>query len=286
MAGGLIECVPNFSEGRNLEIVEAIGDACRSVTGVRVLRTESDADHNRSVITFAGELQAVRQAALNGVAEAVRRIDLTTHFGVHPRIGAADVVPFVPLEGVTLDECAVLAHDVGREIWETLRVPVYFYAAAARSPERAPLEKVRRGHLLPDLGGPALHPTAGACVVGARKILIAFNVVLNTADVSVARAVSRKIRASSGGLPYLKALGFLLESRNLAQVSMNLTDYEQTPLHAVFEAVSLEAHAHGAEILESEIVGLVPRRAIDEAAMRFLEHGNFHPGLIIENALK
>jgi len=252
---------------------------------VRVLRSESDPDHNRSVITFAGTPEAVRQAALRGIAEAVKRIDLTKHSGVHPRIGAADVVPFVPLEGVTLDECAALARDVGREVWETLHVPVYFYEAAAASPERAPLEKLRAGRLSPDLGGPALHPTAGACIIGARKILIAFNIVLNTADVAIAGAIAKKVRASSGGFRFVKALGLPLASRNLAQVSMNLTDYEQTPLHTVFEAVAAEAHACGVEIVESEIVGLVPAKALDQAAAHFLKCRNFHPGLVIENAL-
>ncbi len=282
----LIECVPNFSEGRNTETVRAIAESIESVAGVHLLRTESDPDHNRSVITFAGAPEAVRHAAFQGIAEAVRRIDLSQHSGVHPRIGAADVVPFVPWENVTLEECAALAHDLGRQVWETLGVPVYFYEAAARSPERVPLETIRRGHLLPDLGGPALHPTAGACVIGARKILIAFNLVLDTADVSIARAIARKVRASSGGLPYVKALGLLLGSRNLAQVSINLTDYEKTPLHAVFKAVAAEAHALGAGILESEIVGLVPRKAIEQVAAQFLKGGNFHPRLILENALR
>ena len=281
----LIECVPNFSEGRNAQTVDAIGQAIASVAQVRVLRSETDADHNRSVITFAGTPEAVRQAALRGIAEAVQRIDLSTHSGVHPRIGAADVVPFVPLEGVTLEECAALAHDVGREVWETLRVPVYFYEAAARSSDRAPLEKLRAGHLAPDLGGPALHPTAGACVIGARKILIAFNIVLNTADLSIARAIAKKIRASSGGFRFVKALGLLLASRNLAQVSLNLTDYEQTPLHLVFEAVAAEALALGLEIVDTEIIGLVPAKALEEAAAHFLRCRNFHSGLVIENAL-
>ncbi|HME09772.1 MAG TPA: glutamate formimidoyltransferase [Bryobacteraceae bacterium] len=281
----LIECVPNFSEGRNPETVRAIAESIARVAGVKVLRTETDPDHNRCVITFAGTPEGVREAAFVGVAEAARRIDLNRHSGVHPRTGAADVVPFVPLEGVTLNECADMAHDVGRQVWETLGIPVYFYEAAALSPERVPLETIRRGHLAPDLGGPALHPTAGACAIGARKILIAFNLVLNTAEVSIARAIARKIRASSGGLAYVKALGLFLASRNLAQVSINLTDYEQTPLHAVFEAVAGEARALGAGILESEIIGLLPRQAMEQAAAHFLKCGNFHSGLIIENAL-
>jgi glutamate formiminotransferase len=285
MTRRLIECVPNFSEGRNRQTIDAIARAISSVAGISVLRTEADPDHHRSVITFVGAPEPVRQAALSGIAEAVRRIDLRTHSGIHPRIGAADVVPLVPLEGVTLEECATIARDLGSEVWATLGVPVFFYEAAARSPERVSLEAIRRGGMLPDLGGPALHPTAGACVIGARKILIAFNIVLNTADVTIARSIARKIRASSGGLPYVKALGLLLPSRNLAQVSMNLTDYEKTPLQVVFEAVDAEACAQGVEILESELIGLAPQNAIEQGAADRFKCRNFHSGLVIENAL-
>jgi glutamate formiminotransferase len=282
----LIECVPNFSEGRNPETVAAIAGAMASAPGVRILRSEMDPDHHRSVITCAGPPEAVREGALRGIAEAVRRIDLTSHSGVHPRIGVADVVPFVPLQGVSLEECAAIAREVGRQVWDTLGVPVYFYEAAALSPNRAKLETIRKGGLAPDLGGPALHPTAGACVLGARKILIAFNIVLDSPDLSVARAIARRIRASSGGLPYVKALGLRLPSRNLAQISINLTDYQQTPLHTVFEAVDTEARLHGVQLLESEIIGLLPANAIDAKTANFLKQGNFHPGLVIENALK
>jgi glutamate formiminotransferase len=282
----MIECVPNFSEGRNPKTLNAIEGAIASVAGIRVLRAEADPDHNRCVITFAGEPEPVRRAALLGIAEAVKRIDLNTHSGAHPRIGAADVVPFVPLEESTLDQCAALARSLGQEVWETLGVPVFFYEAAASSAERAPLEAIRRGNLLPDLGGPTLHPTAGACVIGARKVLIAFNIVLNTADVAIAKSIARKIRASSGGLPCVKALGLSLHTRNLAQVSMNLTDFERTPLHVVFQAADREARAHGVEVLESEIIGLVPRKAIEQAAAHFLKCEHFHSGLIIENALR
>jgi glutamate formiminotransferase len=285
MTSPLIECVPNFSEGRNRETVNAITRAIASVAGISVLRTEADPDHNRCVITFAGAPEPVRQAALSGITEAVRRIDLSAHSGIHPRIGAADVVPFVPLEGVSLEACAGIAHEVGREVWETLGVPVFFYEAAARSPERVPLEAIRRGGMLPDLGGPDLHPTAGACIIGARKILIAFNIVLNTEDITIARSIARKIRASSGGLPFVKALGLLLPSRNLVQVSINLTDYQQTPLHVVFEAVAAEARAQRVDILESELIGLAPQKALDQAAADRFKCRNFHSGLMIENAL-
>ena len=267
MAGPLIECVPNFSEGRNAQTVAAIEQAINSVTGIKLWRSEMDPDHNRSVITFTGPSDAVEQAALGAIRTAVERIDLRHHSGVHPRIGAADVVPFVPLKGVTLEDCARIAHRVGREVWETLHVPVYFYEAAASSPDRKPLENVRRGGfehpaLLPDLGGPALHPTAGACAIGARKLLLAFNINLDSQDLAIAKAIARKIRASSGGLPFVKAMGVPLASRKRVQVSMNLTDFEQTPLHRVYAAVCSEAATHGVAIAETQIVGMVPQKAL------------------------
>lgn len=266
MAGPLIECVPNFSEGRDRQTVQAIEHAIRSVPGVILLRSEMDPDHNRSVITFAGPPDAVAQGAVSGIAVAAERIDLRRHIGVHPRIGSADVVPFVPLENSTLEDCAAIAHRVGESVWNKLGVPVYFYEAAARSPERRALENVRRGGfehpaLLPDLGGPALHASAGACVIGARKLLIAFNVDLNTTDLSIAQAIARKIRASSGGLPSLKAMGVPLASRNLVQVSMNLTDFKQTSLLEAYDAVQKEASAHGITIAGTQIVGMVPQQA-------------------------
>jgi glutamate formiminotransferase len=268
VAHPLIECVPNFSEGRNQETLHAIDWAIRSVSGVMLLRSEMDPDHNRSVITFAGPPDAVAEGALRGIAAAVERIDLRHHNGVHPRIGAADVVPFVPLDGATLEDCAAVARRTGHAVWEKLGVPVYFYEAAASSPERAPLENVRRGGfehpaLTPDLGGPALHPSAGACAIGARKFLVAFNVNLNTTDLSIAKAIARKIRASSGGLPFVKAMGVPLASRNQVQVSMNLTDFEQTPLRQVYEAVNEEAFARGIPIAGTQIVGMIPRRAAE-----------------------
>jgi glutamate formiminotransferase/glutamate formiminotransferase/formiminotetrahydrofolate cyclodeaminase len=260
--------VPNFSEGRDAETVHAIEQAIRSVSGVMLLRSEMDPDHNRSVITFAGAPEAVAEGALCGIAAAVERIDLRRHHGVHPRIGAADVVPFVPLQGATLEDCAAIAHRTGEAVWTKLGIPVYFYEAAAVTAERAPLENVRRGgfehpSLAPDLGGPALHPSAGACAIGARKLLVAFNVNLNTTDLSVAKAIARKIRASSGGLPFVKAMGVPLLSRSLVQVSMNLTDFEQTPLRRAYEAVSQEASAQGVVIAGTQIVGLIPQQAAE-----------------------
>jgi len=268
VAQPLIECVPNFSEGRNAETVHAIEQAIREVSGVMLLRSEMDPDHNRSVITFAGPPDAVAEGALRGIAAAVERIDLRRHSGVHPRIGVADVVPFVPLHDATLEDCAAIAQRTGHAVWEQLGVPVYFYEAAAASPERAPLENVRRGGfehpaLTPDLGGPALHPSAGACAIGARKLLVAFNVNLNSTDLSIAKTIARKIRASSGGLPFVKAMGVPLASRNQVQVSMNLTDFEQTSLRQIYEAVNEEATAQGISIAGTQIVGMVSPRAAE-----------------------
>ena len=271
--------------------MRAIEDAIASSSGVVVLRSEMDTDHNRSVITFAGPPDAVSEGALRGIETAVERIDLRQHQGVHPRMGAADVVPFVPLEGATLADCVVIARQTGEKVWKRLGVPVYFYEAAAMSKDRRLLEKVRRGgfehpNMAPDLGGPALHPSAGACIIGARKILIAFNINLATDDVEVAREIARKIRASSGGMPFVKALGLPLAARGLAQVSMNLTDFEQTPLHVVFDAVAREAAARGVAIAGSEIIGLVPKKALEDAAAHYLKCENFESGLVLENRLR
>jgi glutamate formiminotransferase len=290
MAGQLIECVPNFSEGHDAAVVRAIEEAIASAPGVLMLRAELDADHNRSVITFAGPPDAVREGALRGITKAVERIDLRKHTGVHPRIGAADVVPFIPLEGATLADCVEISHRTGAAVWERLGVPVYFYEAAAKSPERERLENCRRGgfespNLAPDLGGPELHPTAGACVIGARNLLIAFNINLASADVGVARAIARKIRASSGGLPFVKAMGVRLASRGLAQVSMNLTNFERTGLDQAYNAVRAETDRVGVSIAGIEIVGLVPRKAIDMAAARDPWWKTFDPSLILENRL-
>jgi glutamate formiminotransferase len=292
----LIECVPNFSEGRDANVVDAIRDAIAGTPGVALLARESDADHNRSVITFAGAPEAVRAGAVRGIEQAVRRIDLTLHQGVHPRIGAADVVPFVPIAGVDLEECAEIAHEAGREVWERLRLPVYFYEAAALRPERRRLENVRRRgfHWLrdhtaehpPDVGGPELHPTAGAVAIGARKFLIAFNANLTTDDVEVARAIARKIRESSGGLPALKAIGVSLQSRRIAQVSMNLTDFERTGMREAFSAVQSEAARYGVGIASTEIVGLIPRRALDETTARLIKCENFSMDRVLEHRIE
>lgn len=298
MVEKLVECVPNFSEGRDPVKVRAIAGAIASVAGVLLLDTQSDPDHNRSVFTLAGPPEAVVEAAVRSAGAAVELIDLNHHEGVHPRIGALDVVPFVPLRGVTLEDCAQCAARAGEQIWQRYRVPVYLYEAAARRPDRVNLAAVRRGQFeglreevtlnpdrAPDIGGPRLHPTAGATAVGARKIMIACNVQLGTPDVAIARKIASKIRFSSGGLPHVKAMGVLLASRNLAQVSMNLTDFEQTPPHEVFEAVEREAAHYGVPVAGAEIIGLIPQKALDMAAGHDLQLENFHSGMILEHRL-
>ena len=298
MARQLVECVPNFSEGRDAAKMDAIVQAIVSVPEVVLLDRESDADHNRSVLTFVGPPAAVADAAFRAVEKAASLIDLTRQQGVHPRIGAADVVPFIPIEGVTLEDCVKLAERVGSEIWNRLQIPVYFYEAAARRPERVNLENIRRGQfeaLLeematvperhPDVGDPVCHPTAGAIVVGARKFLIAYNINLGTADVGIAKKIAKTIRFSSGGFRYVKSMGVALASRNLAQVSINLTDFEQTPMHLVFETVRREAERYGVPVVGSEIVGLIPRKALEMSAEYFLRYENFSPQLVLENRI-
>lgn len=295
----LVECVPNFSDGRDAAKLDAIVAAMRAVPGVLLLGRESDADHNRSVVTLAGEPEAVAEAAVRAVGKASEVIDLTSQKGAHPRVGATDVVPFVPIAGVSLDDCVALAKHVGREIWERYRIPVYLYEAAAQRPERANLANVRRGQFeglreevlrnpdrAPDIGEPRLHPTAGATVVGARKFLIAYNINLNTPDVEIAKRIAKTVRFSSGGLPCVKAMGVDLRSRNLAQVSMNLTDFEQTPVHRVFELVKREAERYGVSIAGSELIGFIPRRAIEMTAEFYLQIENFSSGRVLENRLE
>jgi glutamate formiminotransferase / formiminotetrahydrofolate cyclodeaminase len=291
----LVECVPNFSEGRNQGVVDAIIEAMK-VPGVYLLDRESDADHNRSVITLIGDAESVAEAAIRGVGKAAELIDLNQHQGAHPRMGAADVVPFIPIEGVTIEDCVALARRVGQEIWKRYQVPVFLYESAATHPDRQNLENIRRGQFeglreevrtnparRPDFGEARLHATAGATVVGARKALIAYNVFLNTQNVDVAKKIAKAIRFSSGGLRYVKAAGF--EVRGLAQVSMNLTDFEQTPIARAYEFVKREAARYGVMPLSSEIVGLIPKRALEDAAEWFLQVENFDSSLILENRL-
>jgi glutamate formiminotransferase len=289
----IVECVPNFSEGRDVGIVCAINQAIGSVVGVRVLDQTMDADHHRSVITFAGSPGAVVEAAVRGAAKAVETIDLNLHRGVHPRLGAVDVIPFVPIRGITMAECAAMAVRAGGEIWKRLALPVYLYGEGRRK-----LEDVRRGQFeglrnsvlvdesaRPDFGGPELHPTAGAAIVGARKVLIAFNVNLKTDDVTIANAIARTIRTSGGGFPNVKAIGLLLQSRRLAQVSMNLTDYEVTPPHVVFQAIGRQAAEYGVSVAGSEIIGLIPRQALETEGVN-LRIENYRPEMVLEYRLE
>ena len=291
----LVECVPNFSEGRNKAVVDAIVDAMK-IPGVSLLDREMDSDHNRCVITIVGDREAIAEAAIRGVGKASELIDLTKHQGAHPRIGASDVIPFIPIEGVTIEDCVAIARKVGEEIWKRFKIPVYLYESAATNPDRQNLENIRRGQFeglkedilvnparCPDFGDPRCHPTAGATVVGARKALIAYNVFLNTKDVDIAKKIAKAVRYSSGGLRYVKGAGF--EVRGLAQVSMNLTDFEQTPIARVFEFVKREAERYGVQPLSSEIVGLIPKKALEQAAEWFLQVENFDSSMILENRL-
>jgi glutamate formiminotransferase len=273
MSGAVVECVPNFSEGKDARRVEAIVAAMR-VEGVHLLDCSMDAAHNRSVVTVAGDPAAVVESAVRGAGKAAELIDLTRQQGVHPRIGAADVIPFVPISGIKLEQCALLARQAGLEIWRRFNVPVFFYEAAAARPDRANLEEVRRGQFeglleaggkdtsrRPDIGGPLIHPTAGACAVGARKFLVAYNIYFDSADVAMVRAVAREIRAASGGLKGVKAMGVLVHGR--AQLSMNITDFEVTPISQVFRAATALALRHKAAPVEGEIIGLLPEAACE-----------------------
>src|SRR5690242_3042703 len=295
MSSTLVQCVPNFSEGRDKSKVDAIVEAMK-IEGVYLLDREMDSDHNRCVITLVGDREETAEAAIRGVGKAAELIDLTEHQGAHPRMGAADVVPFIPIQGVTVEDCVAMARHVGEQIWKRYQIPVYLYEAAATTPERQNLENIRRGQYegiraeiatnpakKPDFGDPRVHPTAGATVVGARKFLIAYNVFLNTPDVEVAKKVAKAVRFSSGGMRFVKGAGFLV--RGLAQVSMNLTDFEQTPIQRVFELVKREAARYGVTPVSSEIVGLIPKKALEQAAEWFLQVENFDSSLILENRL-
>jgi glutamate formiminotransferase len=293
-----IECIPNVSEGRRPEVVERMADAIRSVPGVRLLDYSSDASHNRSVFTLAGEAAPLREGVLALFEHAVAAIDLRTHRGEHPRVGAVDVVPFVPIEGVTMDECVALAKTVATEVAARFGIPVFLYEDASANPMRRNLEDIRRGEFeglsakmaspgwSPDFGPAQPHERAGASVIGARMPLIAYNINLNTDRLDVAKKIAAAIRQSSGGLRYVKAMGVKLEDRNLAQVSMNLTNFEKTPIFRVFELVKREAERYGVMVLESEIVGLVPSAALTSAAAFYLQLEGFSGEQILENKLR
>lgn len=295
MTQRIVECIPNFSEGQRLEVVDEIEGVISAVSGVHVLDRHSDADHNRSVITFAGSPSAVLEAAFSAVKTAAKLIDLETHQGEHPRIGATDVVPFVPLSGVTMDDCVEMAHQLGKRVSDELDIPVYFYERAAVRSDRVNLEDIRRGGYeklkraisadpdrAPDFG-PARLGSAGATVIGARPPLIAFNVYLSTDDVTIAKKIARTIRYSSGGLRYVKALGMLVEGR--AQVSMNLTDFTQTPIARVVEAIRHEAQRYEVDIHHSELVGLIPLAAVVDATQSYLQLDQFNPDQVLETRM-
>jgi glutamate formiminotransferase len=299
-SGGVmvIECVPNVSEGRRPEIVAAMADAIRRVPGVRLLDSSSDASHNRSVLTLAGDAEGVERAVVALFERAVADIDLRTHQGEHPRLGAVDVVPFVPIDGVTMAECVALARKVGAAVADRFQLPVYLYEEASSNPARKNLEDIRRGEFeglaakmatpgwAPDFGPAAPHPSAGATVIGARMPLIAYNINLATNRLDVAKKIAAAIRQSSGGYRFVKAMGITLADRGIVQVSMNLTNYEKTPIFRVFETVKREAERYGVAILESEIVGLVPAAALTSAAEFYLQLEGFQTDQVLENKLR
>jgi glutamate formiminotransferase len=299
IGNALVECVPNFSEGRKTETVERLARVIASVPTACVLDTHLDPDHNRSVITFVAAPEMIVEAAFGAVRLASELIDMRQHRGVHPRLGATDVLPFVPISGVTMGDCVTLAHRAGERIASELSIPVFFYELAALRPERVFLEDVRRGGLellqeqiavepsrAPDVGPLRVHDSAGAIAVGARPFLIAFNINLNTRDVLVARAIARIVRARNGGLPFVKALGFELFTRGLVQVSMNLVNYEVTGMAEAYEVVRREAERLGVEIASTEIVGLVPEAALDRTAEYFSRLENFAEDAVIEQRIK
>jgi glutamate formiminotransferase len=294
----IIESIPNVSEGRRADVIERLAEAVRATPGVRLLDYSSDPSHNRSVFTLAGDAAGVRAAILALFGVAVEAIDLRSHRGEHPRIGAVDVVPFVPIEGVTMADCVALARDVAAAVADRYRVPVFLYEEASSHPLRKNLEDIRRGEFeglaakmasagwAPDFGPAAPHDTAGASVIGARMPLIAYNINLNTDRLDVAKKIAAAIRHSSGGLRYVKAMGVMLEDRRLAQVSMNLTNYEKTPVFRVFDLVKREAERYGVTIVESEIVGLVPTAALVRSAEYYLQLDRFADDQLLEKKLK
>ena len=294
----VIECVPNVSEGRRPEIVAAMADAITAVEGVRLLDYSSDESHHRTVFTFAGDAAGVERAVLALFERALATIDLRTHRGEHPRMGAVDVVPFVPIEGVPMAECVALARRVGAAVADRFKVPVYLYEEASSDPARRNLEDIRRGEFeglaakmasagwAPDFGPATPHPSAGATVIGARMALIAYNINLATNRLDVAKKIAAAIRQSSGGYRFVKAMGIMLEERGVVQVSMNLTNYEKTPIFRVFETVKREAERYGVAVLESEIVGLVPSAALNAAAEFYLQIAGFKADQVLENKLR
>lgn len=283
----LVECIPNISEGRRTDVIEAVVDQVRQTAGVTLLDYSSDASHNRTVITFLGSPEGVENAAVALAKKAAELIDLTQHQGEHPRMGAVDVVPFVPVKDITKEECVELSKQVGRRIWEEAKMPVFLYEDSASAPHRVNLASVRKGQFEgmaekvlqpewePDFGGRTIHPTAGVVAVGARMPLIAYNINLNTSDLSIASAIAKIIRRSNGGFDCVKALGVMLEERNIAQVSINMTDFNRTPLYRVVELVKAEAKRWGVNVVGTEVVGLTPMDALLDAAEYYLQIENF-----------
>lgn len=298
LAMAIIECVPNISEGRRGDVVTRIAEALGAIKGVRVLGVQSDPTHHRSVLTLAGEASALKTAVLTLYEKALAAIDLRAHKGEHPRMGAVDVVPFIPIEGVTMDTCVALAKEVANEVAARFKVPIYLYEEAASTPMRRNLEDIRRGEFegltakmqqpewKPDFGPSTPHATAGASAIGARMPLIAYNINLATDRLEVARKIAAGVRMSSGGYRFVKAMGIALEDRGIVQVSMNLTNYEKTPIFRVFETVKREAARYGVNVLESEIVGLVPSAALTQAAEFYLQLEGFSGQQVLENKLR
>ena len=294
----IIESVPNISEGRRPEVLEAAAGAMKLVPGLRVLDVQSDKDHNRSVLTVVGDEGALRDGLLALFEVATSRIDLRGHQGEHPRVGAVDVVPFIPIEGASMKDCVALAREVGQAVAERFQIPVFLYEEAASAPHRRNLEDIRCGQFeglaermrdplwKPDFGPAEPHASAGAVVVGARMPLIAYNINLGTPDVEIARRIAKAIRQSSGGYRFVKAMGVMLEERGVAQVSINMTDYKKTPLFRVFETVRSEAARYGVSVIGSEIVGLVPSEALIDAADHFLRLEDFDPAQILERKIR
>jgi len=290
----VVGCVPNFSEGRRPEVVREIVAAIEAVSGIRVLDYSSDTSHNRTVVTFVGTPEACEEAAFAGIARACDLIDMEKHHGEHPRLGATDVVPFIPISGVTMEECVEIARRVGQRVGEELEIPVYLYEEAATRPERRNLADVRRGEYeglkesigtperAPDFGPARVHPTAGATIIGARMPLVAFNVNLGTSDIGIAKKIARAVRESSGGLANVKALGVMLEDRQIAQVSMNLVNYVKTPIPRVMEMVRREADRYGVSVVESELIGLMPMDAVLDTAAYYLQLPKLEQSQIIE----
>ena len=293
----IVECVPNFSEGRQKDVIEKIIAAVRGVDGVKALDYSSDPSHNRTVLTFVGEPMAVKEAAFRVAEKAAELIDMEQHQGEHPRIGAADVIPLIPISGVSMEECVELARELGRDIGEKLGIPVYLYEEAATRPDRKNLAHVRRGEYeglkeaiktperQPDFGPAQMHPRAGAVAVGARPPLVAYNINLDTDNVDIAKAIARTIRGSSGGYPSIKALGVLIEETGKAQVTINVCNYKEVSLARVFETVKIEAERYGVNIPGSEIVGLVPMEALLDAAAFYLRLDGFQLDQVLEKRL-